>query len=233
MNSKQNLIINLSGGKDSTALLRMAIDRGLRIHSAVFFDTGWEFPQMYKHLNKLEQDVNVPIIRLSPKRDFEEELRINRWPSIKRKWCTRRKINAINKYVNKYDGMSLIGFAVDEQRRVKESNKKALYPLIKWGVTEKDALAYCLSKGYSWGGLYNHFDRVSCFCCPLKKILDYRNIRRHYPELWSRMLAFDRSLVSPNRGFYGRKTVHDLDKRFAEEDRQMCLPFYDEAVGAL
>ena len=210
----------------------MAIERGLRIHSAVFFDTGWEFPQMYKHLDKLERCVNIPIVRLTPKRSFLIELTINRWPSIRRRWCTGRKVNAINKYVKKHNAIHLIGFASDEINRTKskEMSKKAvMFPLIEWGVTEKDALAYCLSKGFSWGGLYNHFSRVSCFCCPLKKIGDYRNIRKHYPELWGRMLAFDRLLVSPNRGFYGTRTVYDLDDRFAEEDRQMCLPLCNVA----
>lgn len=38
-------IVNLSGGKDSTALLLMLLERGAQIDYIVFADTGKDFPQ--------------------------------------------------------------------------------------------------------------------------------------------------------------------------------------------
>ena len=38
--------LSLSGGKDSTFLLLELIRRGTPPDECVFFDTGWEFPQM-------------------------------------------------------------------------------------------------------------------------------------------------------------------------------------------
>ena len=46
-------VISLSGGKDSTAMLLMMLERGEPIADIMFFDTGWEFPQMYEHLIKI------------------------------------------------------------------------------------------------------------------------------------------------------------------------------------
>lgn len=225
MKSKNNLIISLSGGKDSTALALLAVERGLQIHSMVFFDSKWEFPEMYPHIEKLSKKVNFPLIRLSPRRPFAKELELNRWPSFRREWCRGRKVNALNKYARKHDATQLIGFTSDEVQRTKskEMSKKAVaFPLIDWGITEKEALAYCYKQGFDWGGLYNYFDRVSCFCCPFKKIDDYRKIRKYFPKLWQQMLEMDK-VVNPNRGFYGYKTVHDLDYRFSQEDRQLTL----------
>ena len=48
-------VVSLSGGKDSTALLLMMLEKNIPVHSAVFFDTGWEFPPMYEHIDKLER----------------------------------------------------------------------------------------------------------------------------------------------------------------------------------
>ncbi len=48
-------VVSLSGGKDSTAMLHWMLERGEWVHSAVFFDTGWEFPQMYAHLESVEK----------------------------------------------------------------------------------------------------------------------------------------------------------------------------------
>jgi len=62
-----NNIISLSGGKDSTAMLLMMLERKEPIHSVVFSDTGWEFPAMYAHLDLLEKRTGVKIWRLQPR----------------------------------------------------------------------------------------------------------------------------------------------------------------------
>ncbi len=50
--------------KDSTAMLLMLLERGEDIADIVFFDTGWEHPEMYEHLDKLENFVGRKITRL-------------------------------------------------------------------------------------------------------------------------------------------------------------------------
>ena len=45
-----NHIASFSGGKDSTAMVLRLIAEGLPLDEIVFFDTGWEFPQMYEHI---------------------------------------------------------------------------------------------------------------------------------------------------------------------------------------
>lgn len=56
-----NNIVSLSGGKDSTAMLLMMIERKIPIHSVVFVDTGWEFPDMYNHIELLERQIEIKI----------------------------------------------------------------------------------------------------------------------------------------------------------------------------
>ena len=237
-----NNIISLSGGKDSTAMLLMMLEKNEQIHSVVFFDTGWEFPEMIKHINLLEKYIGMKIIRLKPQKTFDYLLieqpvkkrggenngEIHRlgygWPAPLRRWCTRLKINAIEKYYrSQKDFYSCIGFASDESHRVRSIQTKKWaerYPLIEYDISEKEALEYCYSHGFDWGGLYELFGRVSCYCCPLQRIGELKNIRTVRPELWAKMLVMD---IEGNRGFRGLKTVHDLDKRFAEEDRQLKL----------
>jgi len=240
-NNKKN-IISLSGGKDSSALLLLMLEKNEPIHRVVWFDTGWEFPEMIEHIDKLEAYTGIKFVRLYPAKSFDYLLNKtpviaakgemkgkvhrygNGWPSMGRRWCTRRKINAIEKYYRTQDNfISCIGFAADEAKRVPIELKKKWperYPLIEYDITEADALKYCYSKGFTWGGLYVLFDRVSCFCCPLQRIGELRALRKHRPELWTRMLDMDEN---NNRGFKGTKTVMDFEKRFSEEDRQMFL----------
>ena len=60
-------VVSLSGGKDSTAMLIMMLERDDPIADIVFFDTGWEFPQMYEHLECLERYIGRKITRLRPR----------------------------------------------------------------------------------------------------------------------------------------------------------------------
>lgn len=68
-----------------------------------------------------------------------------------------------------------VGIAADEPKRIKDKT----YPLAEWGMTEKDCLAYCYERGFDWGGLYEIFHRVSCWCCPLQSLDELRKLHRH------------------------------------------------------
>jgi 3'-phosphoadenosine 5'-phosphosulfate sulfotransferase (PAPS reductase)/FAD synthetase len=225
-------------------MLLMMLERNEPIHSAVFFDTGWEFPEMIEHIDKLEKYTGVEVVSLKHKEAFDYILsekpikaksgelkgKIYRnghgWPSAMRRWCTRWKVTAISKYQKQQkDFASCIGFAADEAKRVPvKQNKKwqERYPLIEWDVSEKEALQYCYDHGFDWGGLYDLFGRVSCFCCPLQRVGELKNLRKHRPELWRRMLEMDEA-IKPNRGFKGYKTVEDFDRRFSAEESQIDL----------
>lgn len=235
--TKMKNIISLSGGKDSTAMLLLMLQKNEQVHSVVFFDTGWEFPEMIDHIEKLQKYTSIPFVRLKPNRKYNYELNEkpiksrktglihrygNGWPSMWRRWCTGRKIDAINKYYKKQkDFVSCIGFAADETKRVPTKPRykwQERYPLIEYGIDEKTALKYCYDHGFDWGGLYDLFGRVSCFCCPLQRIGELKALRKNRPGLWGRMLEMDIPLVAQGRDFKAGKTLHDLDARFYNED---------------
>jgi len=229
-----NNVISLSGGKDSTAMLHMMLDRGEPIHSVVFFDTGWEFPEMAEHVDEVERKTGLKVVRLSPKNPLSYWMydRIKTkghigevgygWPNTFDRWCTELKTREIDKYSLKIlNAKQCIGIASDEIHRVKPGNHR--YPLIEYGITEADAIKYCRKLGYTWGGLYDIFKRVSCWCCPLQSLPDLRKLRKHRPELWRRLIDMDACQPPHNRGFKGSRTVLDLETRFRQEERQLVL----------
>jgi 3'-phosphoadenosine 5'-phosphosulfate sulfotransferase (PAPS reductase)/FAD synthetase len=66
-------VISVSGGKDSTATLLIALDRVPRENiQAIFCDTGNEIPITYKYLDDLERHLGIQIVRL--KADFSSEI---------------------------------------------------------------------------------------------------------------------------------------------------------------
>ena len=53
-NSKTFSAVSLSGGKDSSCLLLLMIEKGLPIDCVLYADTGVEFPEMEAHIAKLD-----------------------------------------------------------------------------------------------------------------------------------------------------------------------------------
>ncbi|MBA7692204.1 hypothetical protein ES703_100767 [subsurface metagenome] len=196
-------IVSLSGGKDSTAMLLMMLEKGEQIDNIVFFDWGMEFPQMYEHLEKLEDYIKRPITRLYPKHSWDYYMfdhihtrgkrkgeAGNGWGWGKSPWCTREKTNAFRSYQR--DATSVcIGFTYSERFRRPTYKYNQRYPLLEWGVTSQEALNYCYLHGFFFGELYKWFKSVSCWCCPLKSYYELQALRDNFPDLWQKLLDMD------------------------------------------
>ena len=219
-------------------MLHWMIERGEDIHSVVFFDTGWEFPEMHDHIDLVEQKTGIEVVRLQPDMSFYDWMFNRRivansghmkgkvhkigyaWPTPKMRWCTGKKIERLSRYINNCGGETVcVGIAADEHHRA----KKERYPLIEYGKTEADCLEYCKRLGYTWGGLYDVFSRVSCWCCPLQTDHELKMLRRHYPELWDQLMEWDLNQPRHYAGFRKGKTVAEWDERFHTADKQGLL----------
>jgi len=191
-------VVSLSGGKDSTAMLLMMLERGEPVDDIVFFDWGMEFPQMYEHLYKLEAYIDRPITRIYPEKPYEYYMfdhvktkgkRIGQcgygWPGNQGRWCTGIKRDVLNKHNG--DSVNCIGYSYQERFSRAGYKNNHRYPLLEWGVAEIEALKFCRSHGFDWGGLYDLFRRVSCWCCPLVPKREAIALRDNFPELWARL----------------------------------------------
>ncbi len=212
--------LSLSGGKDSSALLLLMLEKEMPIDCVIYADTGMEFPEMEAHIAKLDdllcQERGIHITTLRHPHGFEwlmfEEPKVkpsclerrarmgiplygNGWPGVKVRWCTGQlKTHLISKEVNRLkkerNALHYVGIAYDEAWRCKDDPQKR-YPLVEWGITEAQALQICYDRGFDFGGLYEIYHRASCWCCPLQRIENLRKLRTHHPELWARLLDMD------------------------------------------
>jgi 3'-phosphoadenosine 5'-phosphosulfate sulfotransferase (PAPS reductase)/FAD synthetase len=231
-------IVSFSGGKDSTAMLLMMIEKGMQIDEIINVDTGMEFPGMYSHIEKVKKHI-YPLKIQTKKIDFNywfQEYTLKKgnrkgtqgygWPNAKFRWCTGLKTEALRSFLNdiEYDARKrkmpsnkeLIGkkmyiaYSSEEEKRKKSDlNRNEVYPLIEWGITGKDALQYCYDKGFDWSELYEKFYRVSCWCCPLSRIGELKTLYKEFPELWKKLKKMDKKSSKKFRSDYSLDQLED------------------------
>ena len=95
-------IVQFSGGKDSTCMLLMMLEKEMPVDEIIFCDTGMEFPQMYEHIDKVEHYIGRKVTRLKAEHSFEwymfekprtkgkwQDLCGYGWARMWQRWCTR------------------------------------------------------------------------------------------------------------------------------------------------
>lgn len=231
-------ILSFSGGKDSTFLLLELIRRGYRLDEVVFFDTGWEFPAMYEHIELCKEICEargIKFVTLRPVNSFDYEMlerpvkkRDGRtqsgcsWCGGTVRWGTKFKIEALDGYVEKIgDVIVYVGIAADETERLEKERKEyKRFPLAEWGTVEAECLQGCYDAGFDFGGMYEHLDRLSCMYCRNKNIKELRNIRKFYPDVWEKLKERQTMTEHPLKSNMCYGNVFDLEKRFAFEDER-------------
>lgn len=244
-------VVSLSGGKDSCATALLMKEKKIRIDFLVHVDVGkWEFKETKKAVKQVQKITGAKLITLKPV-PFDywmfERLVIKKdgsfmigsgWPSRQHgRWCTREKFVVFDKFMKTLKNpVKYVGFAYDEKHRInsieqlKRKNRGEIFkfPLIKYKITEEQALKKCYDYGINWNMLYEKFrvpnkrcPRLSCWCCPHQPLTSLRVLKRDFPKYWKKMLKMDKK--SPQRVFRGclknntNCSVEDLEKRFNKE----------------
>ena len=235
-------VVSFSGGKDSTAMLLLMIERNIPIDRIIFVDTTKEFPQMYNHIEKVKSFIKpyvIEVVKIDYDYWFTDHVRMKGknkgkkgygWPDFRNRWCTSLKREAFLNQLYNYEhiprkrgytkngNLKVVeyhGIAYDERNRCKKiKGRNIMYPLVDWKITESQALRYSKLKGFNWDGLYEDFSRVSCWCCPLSRIGELRALYNKFPKLWSELVQMDKKSFYKFRSDY---SVEQLSKRFAKE----------------
>ena len=142
--------VALSGGVDSTALALLMPHAEL-----VFTDTGWEFPELYAHLDRIEAVTGRAITRIQSHRGSLPDI-IRLWrmmPGHGARFCTREsKIEPFNRFLrDKAPAALCIGLRADEERTGNTGvglpeGISIRYPLREMGMTRGDVLTVCLAR---------------------------------------------------------------------------------------
>lgn len=229
-------VLSLSGGKDSMAMFIRVTKEKYPLDYVVFCDTGMEFQAIYHNISEVRevcQKMNIEFIHLHLARPFlydmlEKPINTkNGEPKRGRSWCgglcrwgTAEKREAFNRFYRTLDDtvVEYVGIAADETHRINRSKRTdtvKLYPLVEWGMSEKDCLEYCYEHGVYWNEngieLYSILDRVSCWCCSNKNKKELQNMFNYLPDYWDRLCILQSKIKQPFKSY---ANLFELTKEF-------------------
>ena len=206
------LVVNVSGGKDSAAVVLALREAEIPVHSYVFADTGWEHADTYRHLETIERHLGIAIVRVGVPGGMvaRAETRAG-FASRMQRWCTTElKIKPIGAYLDTVkeatggDVVSIVG------NRSEESARRAAQPVVEWeprGVGHyvwrliqswsiADVLGIHARHGLPLNPLYHRgFSRVGCFPCIFSQKAEVRLIAELHPERIDEIAALEDRLT--------------------------------------
>ncbi len=172
------VIVPWSGGKDSTAALILALKTyGHKRVTAVFGDTGTEFPQTLEYVEKVSKMLGVRMVRAYA--GIDRALAEGKpLPTHDNRWCTELKVRAIEeKAAELAQGRTLVIVgdrdAESPRRSIRPPLRKTQYvegidvatPLRLWSAMHIQL--YILKHGIPLNPLYlMGFYRIGCYMCP-------------------------------------------------------------------
>lgn len=192
--TKRKIIVPISGGKDSQACLKWALEN----HSnedvlGLFCDTQWEHPKTYAHIKWMEENYKVDILRITGGSVPEKVLKYKRFPVLGQRFCTdelkiRETKMFLKAYAEEFGAVQVwYGMRTDESFARSERYKEVIdmeehpphvimrkYPkyLDKLGVSfVLPIVSWTVSDVFHYlngeeNPLYKEgFDRVGCFPC--------------------------------------------------------------------
>ncbi|ALL00206.1 hypothetical protein Pyrde_0156 [Pyrodictium delaneyi] len=172
------IVVPWSGGKDSTAILLLAITLyGRDKVRVVYGDTGTEFPLSKHYVEELAQKLGIEYVEAYGGVDKMLLEGVAPMPTHSNRWCTGLKVAAIEGVVKKLaEGRTLL--LVGD--RDAESPRRSARPPVRPGPADNITMAapiklwggahvqlYVLSKGVPLNPMYEYgFYRIGCYMCP-------------------------------------------------------------------
>ena len=191
-------ILNLSGGKDSTAMAVYMHDRVPEMEY-VFCDTGDELQETYDYLFKIEAHLGKEIRRLNPERPFKHYLNVYRGvlPDPRTRWCTRMlKLRPFEWYVGDDPVMLYVGIRADEANRTgyvsTKPNIQSRFPFVEDGLRKDDVMRILDDSGLGLPDYYEWRSRSGCYFCFFQQRREWVGLLENHPDLYHKAMEYEK-----------------------------------------
>ncbi len=223
-------LVNLSGGKDSTALAIFMRGKIPQLEY-IFCDTHKELPETYEYLDRLAAYLQRPIIRLNAQRGFDHWLDMygGMLPSARVRWCTRKlKIEPFEAYVGDEPVWSYVGIRADEQRSGYVSTKaniNPVFPFKEFGLGLADVERLLETSGLGLPTYYEWRQRSGCYFCYFQRSGEWIGLKERHPELFELAKAYESERGGEQFSWRQGETLEQLEQpeRMAQVKRDHTI----------
>ena len=205
---KPKVIVNFSGGKDSTVAILKVLERYPKERIILCYqDTGAEFLETLPHVKKVAGLFELPLVILRRHEDFwEMAQRLNHFPTPRMRNCTLYlKVREVNKWIRanreSLDNEIIIVSGI----RGEESLHRSKLP--EWGINEttlkdgsfiartwnpclhlkeKEVYDIIKSEGLPLHPCYEFSRRCNCWCCIFQPNHMVRECAEMHPDLYEK-----------------------------------------------
>ncbi|WP_063649899.1 phosphoadenosine phosphosulfate reductase family protein [Aliivibrio fischeri] len=216
-------VLGLSGGKDSAALAIYMAREYPEIDIDYFFtDTGYELPEVYEFIEKLESILGKEILWINHKeRSVNNDVKVfdkllvehnNFLPSGRQRWCTiRMKLEPFEKWIKPflndgYEVISYVGIRADEPWREgykpSESQKylKIKMPFADDGIKRAGVISLLESSGIGLPKYYEWRSRSGCTFCFFQRKIEWVRLMERYPEAFEQAKSYEKQAETSANG---------------------------------
>lgn len=184
-------IVGISGGKDSVCLALALREREPRPYTYVCTPTGDELPEMVAHMNRLDELLGEPIIRLT-NGTLASVIRDQKMlPNCHARFCTRiLKLKPYGAFMAEAaPAVSYIGLRDDEDDRegtrpggdyaALNSDVRQDFPLQRWGWGLEEVWRFLNERGIAIP------ERSDCARCPYQKLGEWYLLWLNHPAIYA------------------------------------------------
>ena len=206
--NKRTVIVNFSGGKDSTVAILQALKRYPKGEIILCYqDTGAEFLETPAHIKKIAGLFELPLVVLSRHEDlWEMAQRLNHFPTPQMRNCTLYlKVRELNKWIRANRENLGNEIIIVSGIRGEESMHRSKLP--EWGtqettlkdgsftartwlpclrLREKEVYDIIKSEGLPLHPCYGFSRRCNCWCCIFQPNHMVREYAQAHPDLYEK-----------------------------------------------
>jgi 3'-phosphoadenosine 5'-phosphosulfate sulfotransferase (PAPS reductase)/FAD synthetase len=208
----RQVVINFSGGKDSSAAVLDTLKVYPRNEIVLCYqNTGADYIETPEHVRKFAADVNLPLVELQAKKEFWTRVKERRmFPGPDTRFCTAElKRNLTYKYIRSLQADEII---LVTGIRAEESSSRAKLPemdineelttrtrkVTNWrpvlNMKAQEVKDMVKAEGLELHPCYKFSTRCNCWLCFFASYNEVRSYAEMHPDLWEQACTIEESI---------------------------------------
>lgn len=222
-------IVSFGAGQNSTAMIIMMKNQGVKIDAILFAETGNEMPKTYTFLKEFKKwckKNNFNFVEVQSKlgnlKNYYTKEKIIPYRMFRQ--CTHKfKIIPIMDWVKNQYGIKqpvnmFMGISVEEKHRqnkiIGRKQIKFLFPLVENEIDREGCVEIIKKEGMSVPV------KSGCYFCPFQAKKEWIKLYNEYPDLFNDCIRFEKNgRAYPDGNLMGNMTLEDLKKALKEQTK--------------